>query len=280
MNLQVPAAQIFDLPLGAAEFPSPQLTKNFKFPDCARGIVPPAISLPRIVAMLHDDAGYVAARSLISKLPKHSRVGIELDQGALYSNEAREFYSRTTLSFSSLRVFAEKLGHEVIVLEPTATCFDRESRRMNRRISDLVQQSQALTRGSPEWRKAVSERLTLLDKQVRKSASDLPIKSAWRSLLMARKIARLAGWKESDFVFVGSAHAINLANIFDCKVEKFIGNYGTVEVLKSELRKVMAGQVELDSLLTARRARQRLYFVMRHPISFWRNNANARQKIY
>jgi hypothetical protein len=226
--------------------------------------------------MLHDDAGFVAAKSLIDSLPRRSRVGVELDRGALFSGESRKFYSRSARSFSALRVYAEKLGHKVVVLEPAATCYDLESRRRCRRISTLVELSQRFEQGSAEWLKMVGERLRLQNKQARKDAGELPFKSAWRSLLMARKIARQEGWKKSDLIFVGSAHAINLAMIFDCSVGKFIGNYGSIAALRSELRSVMRWQIELDALLQERRVRQRLLYMMRHPINSWNNRVTDR----
>jgi hypothetical protein len=267
-NTGVAPARIFNVDLSVATLPSPPLTKNFKFPGTERGVIPAGVSLPRIIAMWHDEAGYKAAAQVIRSLPKKSRIGLECDHGAILTKEAREFYAKNDFSFSQLRVLAEKLGHQVIILEPIAANFSLARRIEGERISELVSISQKSKKGSPEWIAAVGERLQILNLRNLKELGVRPIKSAWRSTLMARKIARTPEWKSTDAVFMGSAHAINLAHIFDVKVDSFIGNYDSPKDLESQLSSVMLGQESLDLELQGARARQRLLYKVFSPFKY------------
>jgi hypothetical protein len=86
---------------------------------------------------------------------------------------------------------------------------------------------------------------------------------------MARTIARLGSWTSEDVVLVGTAHALNLAKIFDINITQVIGHYSSQEHLESRLSGVMRAQAASHATLQRYRELHTYMFAFKHPIQTW-----------
>ena len=92
---------------------------------------------------------------------------------------------------------------------------------------------------------------------------------------MARSIARLGNWKSQDIVLVGTAHALNLATIFDTRITTVIGHYTSQDHLINRLSAVMRNQVASHSGLEQNRMFHKFFFALRHPLQTWNSKRQA-----
>jgi hypothetical protein len=256
--------------LSVLSLPSPKLCPRFRFPGALRGEIPEKQVLPRIVALRHTEEATKSVMTLIDSLPERSRVAVEGDDFQFRPVRIRELlgYSRYTM-FTHLAEYAQKKGHTVLRLESMAAYCLPDERTDKRRYDSLVLESLQFKPESPEWTRIYDEVKLIVARQDFGNMSIL--RSAWRSELMARRIALTTNWKESDLVVTGSAHAVNLAYLLKREVDLFIGEYKNLDSFRQEIFEVMAEQVWLNRKLMQRRLMQRRSFMILNPLKAFKN---------
>lgn len=224
---QLPAVAL-DVNLDPSTLPGPFLRRNFRFSGAAPGVVPETEHLPRLVGVAHDDEGLSVAKRIIEGLPRGSRVGLEFDELQLLGVAAGELMMGISMSFTSLSQYAESAGHTPILIERPSMIHPKENQRLLRQMSTVVNEM-LLAEGGPERQAVLLKKLWRLRDMMHPNrgceVGAAVRTSAWRSELMARHIALRGGWRASDVVIVGTAHALNIARIFNTRVSIAIGRY-------------------------------------------------------
>ncbi len=214
----------------------------------------PSKVLPRLVALKHADSILPRVKKLIDSLPKKSKVGIEGGNPQDYANlplTVKHFLAPNI--FNQISNYAKQRGHTVVWLERRNSAATSRERRDIARLEPLLQIMESTPEDSPERLRAALKRLEIYDR-----LNAHPLTSYWRSTIMGKRIRRET-WKPTDLVLTGSAHAVNLSQIFDHPVHAWIGDYASEEARKREIAEVTRGQEHLTRQLeVARRLNKRI----------------------
>lgn len=270
----LPPSTMLAVELAGASLPNPELKRSFKFRGSPRGVVPAGQGLPQIIGVEHDREGLLIAEKFVTSLPKGVKVGVEFDRWQILDKKIRNLLVGASRSFSAIAAAAERTGHDVIFIERRSFQVPPNSAKQVRLLRDTAEEALA-HQESPDMLVAIARRLAELTAQLGSgrgcSIFNATRTSAWRSELMARNIARVGNWSSSDVVIVGTAHAYNLARIFDTTITTVIGHYTSQEHVQSRLGEVMLEQVASHTTLQHRRALHKSLFSIRHPLHAWRN---------
>ena len=264
----LPPSTMIAVDLHGASLPSPELKKSFKFPGAPRGVVPPNQILPQIIGVEHDPEGLRIANAFISSLPKGAKVGIEYDRWQLFEPRTRNILAENSSTFSGIAAAAHGRGHPVVLLERRS--FHIPSKHIELvRLMKQTANKVLVYHDRPDRIEDIRERLDSIAQGfgVPRGCSicNAIRTSAWRSELMARTIARLGDWTAEDVILVGTAHALNLAKIFDVKISTVIGHYSSQLHMESRLQEVMERQTSSHAVLTRHRERHKTVFALTHP---------------
>lgn len=264
--------------LTGASLPNPELKKNFKFRGAPRGIIPAGQNIPQFIGVEHDSEGLRIAEQFVEALPKHVKVGLEFDLWQLLDKGPRDLLVKASQSFSAIAATAERVGHRVVFIE-------RRSFHVSPSDTNLVTLMRHIGEEALLHHESL-DKLTEIAKRLNElsyhfgagcgcSLFDVTRSSAWRSELMARSIARIGDWTHADVVLVGTAHAYNLARIFDTSITTVIGHYTSQDHLESRLSAVMRRQVASHTTLQNRRTLHKSLFTITNPLQAWRNRQTS-----
>lgn len=257
------------------QFSSPDLRRQFKFPGHPRGVIPSQEQLPTFIGLYHTPRGFSAALKFLETLPPGARVGLEYDDLQSTNAEVQRALSLSTPSFTGLARYAESIGLKPIFVERGLFLYPEHNRNLIKRIGQGLLRLRAMTPGSNEAAELRKELATLNAnrQRLRGCPSWRPIaSSAWRSELMSRSIAKIGGWRSDDVVIVGTAHALNLATIFESKVDRIIGQCSSATELQTVTEDLMKSQRRNHFVLNARRKLHAVQYATLHPIQAYRNS--------
>lgn len=193
-------------------------------------------ALPRIIGVVHDPEMLERTKRLINRLPKGSRVGLEMDYGHPDIKMQMQKYLRRTMDnnlnfFSALAKHATERGHKVVWLErPNSLVLPNE-----RKIFDQYDQFCRIKLNRKQDESTLKE-LQEIENSFKQHDANQYDKAHWRSKIMARIIQRKADWKPTDVAIVGAAHAADISEIINHTVNKYIVNTDDLKEYKKDLQ--------------------------------------------
>ena len=200
---------------------------------------------PEIVGVQLSRDGLQVARALIAKLDGSHSIAFERD--GLYpasdKNPAKEHGF-----FKQLARHAESLGHQVRYLELRHARFTAVERDTIERRNEILKGLERPSAPAGEGNLITS--LHRLNSEIDALHAHPPsnVRSRWRSLMMARKIAHHAD--EIDLVMLSPIQAISIAGLLGCQADQFLGDFGSradlEKTLLSELRAQHTNARHLD----------------------------------
>ena len=247
-NIEIP--QIAPSQLWNTEFAFPrELRKRLSDPAVERSLKLAELTLPRIIAVKHEEVVIPVLKKFIEKLPPKSKIFLEMSIDPVSSPE---FYKhlRGGSFFNPIAEFAQQKGHSIVWMERRLSRFTENEKKLLAAVErNLIERSKH-PEGSLPFVQLARERFKLFDKLgMTPGHTKPPFTSEWRSHAMARILLREQGHKPTDIAICGTAHAVNLSHILERPVEMFIGHYESKKLLIQEVKEVMLEQHVLSGAL-------------------------------